>query len=80
MTEKAVQKNVGRDVKRGQKAHQRGQPNLAYSALDARHLHGGEAGLMGQFFLRPALRLSRYPDVGAEARDRLIHEPDRLWG
>ena len=79
-SEKAIQEKIGRGIERGQQAHQRGQANLADPALDARHLHGGEAGLMGQLFLRPALCLPRCPDVGAEALDRSIHEPDRLWG
>jgi hypothetical protein len=35
---------------------------------------------VSQFFLGPALRVSRCPDVGAEALDRSIHESDRLGG
>lgn len=70
---------VGR-VKRRDQPQKGRQSDLANTALNSGYLHWGEAGFVSQFFLGPALRVSRCPDVGAEALDRSIHESDRLGG
>lgn len=80
LLDQAVEEKIGRSLKGGEQSQKRRQANLPNPALDARYLDRGEARLMSQFFLRPALRLPRCPDVGAEALDRSIHELDRLCG
>lgn len=75
-----MKKLVRRGVKSHEEPHERRQPNLAHAALYARHLHRRKARMMGQVFLRPALRLARSPNVLAKAFDDRIHALDRRRG